>query len=390
MASYVYTTVSLATLLVQETKAAIYRTGIGIATAIGLPVSSWQPGDPTRAQFHLQSEVLAALEGLVTGFIGSGFLDYSDEDWLKICAHQGFNVRVPAATRATTNVVLTNTGVRNFGELEPGDVTVKNSLTGMTYTSTSGGPLGPGPGTTLTVSVGADELGSDGSAGAGEIDEIVTGLLGVTCTNPIAATGADEQNKSTTIQQCRDKLGSLSPNGPKEGYSYVARNPELSGTTSVTDVRAYGDSDTGDVTVYLRSASGGVTEPDRVLVAAGIARWATPLCITVAVLSATPVTVAITYELWVYKSCGKTATEVAAAVQTALENMLATRPIGGDVIAPSTGKLYKSMIESTIRGVFPQAFRVSVTTPTGDTSLTSGQVAALGTVTPTINLVVDP
>ncbi len=383
-------TTSLATLLVEETKAVIYTYALNIASAVGLPVTSWRAGDPTRSLFHLESETLARLEKVVVGYIGSGFLDYATGTWLKIKAEQDFNVTVPEATAATTDVVLTNTGGGLY-TIEAGDLTLKNSTSGKTYHNTSGGTLAAGPGTTLTISVEADEAGSDGSAAAGEIDELVTSLLGVTCTNATAAVGIDEQDDDTTRQQCRDKLGSLSPNGPKEAYSYVARNAELTGTNAVTRVRVYPDSDSGDVTIYLAGPGGAVVEDDRALVEEAIATWATPLTITPAVLSASALVIAITYELWIYASVNKTADEIEEEIEAALESMFAVRPIGGDIVPPATtGKLYKSMIESTIRSVFSEAFRVSVTLPAGDTSMTNAQVATLGTVTATINLVTDP
>lgn len=384
-------TVSLATLLVQETKAAIYSVALSVAQAVGLPVTSWEPGDPTRSFYHLQSEILATLEEVVVGFISSGFLDYATGDWLKLLAKQVFNVDVPDAVAASTTVLLTNTGGGNYPDLEPGDITFKSSTSGKTFRNTTGGALTSGPGTTLSVTVVADEPGAASSAGAGEIDTIITGPLGATCSNALAAIGIDEQSAFTTVQQCRDKLGSFSPNGPKEAYSYVARNSALTGTTAVTRVRPYPESDTGDVTIYLAGPSGGVAEPDRALVETAILMWATPLCITPTVLAASSVTIAISYELWVYKSCNKTAAEVQADVLAALEDMISARPIGGDLIPPAdSGAIFLSMIESTIRAVFPQCFRVNVTLPATDTFIGNGQVATLGVVTGTVNLVVDP
>ncbi len=386
------TTLSLASLIVEETKEAIYTRALSIANAIGLPVTSWLEGDPTRSTIHVEAEELSALESLVAGFIRSGFLDFAKGMWLKILAKQVFNVDVPEATFATCDVLMTNNGGGLYPDIAAGDLTFKNTTTGKTYHNTTGGTLASGPATTLTVTVVADEAGSDSSAGAGEIDNMVTQLLGVTCANALAGVGIDEQDESTTIAQCRDKLGALSPNGPREAYSFVARSPELSGTNAVTRVRVYSDSSTGDVTVYLAGPGGGVAEADRVLVETAIARYATPLCITATTLAASDVAVPVTYELWVYKRCNKTAAEVEADVEDALEQMFATRAIGGDIIAPATtGKLYQSMIESTIRSVFAtDAFRVSVSLPATDTTLTNGQVATLGTVTATINLVVDP
>lgn len=383
-------TLSLASLLLQQTKQEIYDYALGIATALGLPVSTWQAGDPTRSLYHLEAEILSSLEEVVVGYIKSGFLDYATGTWLKVLAEQVFGVTVDDATYATTTVTLTNGGGGLY-VIEPGDLTLKNSTTGVTYHNTTRGTLAPGPRTTLDITVVADVAGSDGSAGATEIDAMVTTLLGVTCSNATAAVGVDEQDESVTRQQCRDKLDSLSPSGAKGAYAYVARNSDLTGTNGITRVRVYDSSTTGDVTVYLAGPSGAVSSADRTLVEDAILEWATPLCITPTVTSASNVTVAVTYELWVYKSVNKTAAEIEAAVETALEDMFASRSIGGDIVAPATtGKLYLSLIESTIRSVYPQAFRVSVSAPAGDTSLANNEVAVLGTVTPTIHIEVDP
>ncbi len=381
-------TTSLATLLIQQTKDAIYTRALAIANAIGLPVSSWQAGDPTRSLYWIEAELLSSLEDLVTGFISSGFLDYAHEDWLKICAKQTFNVDVPGATFATTDVLLTNAGGGVY-DFDPGDLTVKSTISGKTFRNTTGGHLGAL--STLSVTVLADEAGSASSAAIGEIDDLVTGLLKVTCSNAVAAVGVDEQDESVTVAQCRDKLGALSPDGPKEAYGYVARNAALSGTSAVTRVRMYSDSDTGDVTGYFAGSGGGITGTDLTLVNAAIAKYATPLCVTFTGLSAANVAVPVTYAVWIYKSCNATEAEVKATILKALEQMLATREIGGDIIPPATtGSLYASMIESTIRATYPQIFRVTVTTPAGDTPLTNDQVATLGTVSPAVNFVVNP
>ncbi len=382
------TPMSLASLLVRQTTAQILEAGLSIARSVGLPVSSWQAGDPSRTLLMYEAEFLSTLEGNVLGYIASGFLDFSSGFWLKILAEQVYGVVVPSATFATTDVVLTNVGDEVF-LFEPGDVVLRSSLSGKTYRSTTGGTLGAGG--TLTISVEAEESGSVASAGAGEIDELVTGYSNVTCTNPLAAIGVDEQSEATTRQQCRDKLDSLSPNGPKGAYSYVARSQTLTGTSTITRVRVYSDSDTGNVTVYLAGPTGAVSGPDRLLVEAAILKWATPLCITPIVLSAANVSLPITYQIWLYASANRTSAQVQADVSLALQAMFAARPIGGDIVSPAiTGAVYKSLIESTIRAVYPQAFRVIVSAPAGDTPLTNGQVAALGLVTPTVTFEVDP
>lgn len=384
---------TLANLLIKETKAALYQKALDVAVTVGLPVTSWQPGDPTRSQYHYLSEVLSTLELVVAEYIAAGFLDYATGSWLTILAKQVYNVDRTEATFASTTVVLTNGGGGLY-VLAAGDVTFKNTSTQKTYRNTTGGTLASGPGTTLTVTVVADESGSASSAAALAIDDLVTTLLGVTCSNATAATGLDEETDASLRQRCRDKLGSLSPNGPKDAYNYVAKNSTLTGTTGITRTRSVGNTTTGVTTLYLAGPSGAVSAGDRTLVETAIAKWATPLTITPTVVSATnepPAGLAITYEIWLYTSVGKTTAQVTDAILAALAAMFLLQPIGGNVVS-GVGAIHKSLIESTIRGVFPlHCFRVIVTVPSGDTTLTIGQVAALGTITVTaVNFITDP
>ena len=385
-------TVSLTALLVRVTKAAVYDFALGVATSLGLPVSSWQAGDPTRAQFHVESELHSGpLQDLIVGYIGSGFLDYATGDWLVILAQQFFGVTVPGATYATTGVTITNPGGAFYPDRVAGDLTFRNTATGKTYTSTTGGTLASGPGTTLTVTVRADEPGSDSSAGVGEIDDMVTSLGSSTCSNAAAAVGSDRVSEATIKAMCRARRGRATPNGPKDAYTDVALDADLTLTSNITDARSYGNSTNGQVLLYLRGPSGAVVEADRALVETAILKNATPLCITPTVASVANVTVPVTYSMSLYKRSNETAATAAAKVETALEALFAERPIGGDIVAPATtGKLYASMLVARILGTFPDAFNVIVTAPAADVALTNAQVAALGTVTPTITIVADP
>ena len=384
-------TISLASLILEETRAAIYNYALGIATSIGLPVTSWQVGDPTRSLYHVLSAKLEALEANVAGYIRSGFLDHSEDVWLKVNAEQTYGVIVPEPTYAETTVTLTNSSTTNEYIIDAGDLTFASSITGKTYRNTTGGTLALGPATTLAVTVVADEAGSGSSAGAAEITRLVTALDGVTCTNATAAVGIDEQDASVTKQQCRDMQDATSPDGARGAYAYFARNPDYGGTAAITRVRTYGDSTTGVVTIYFAGPSGGSSAADVALAQLAIVTWCLLFCIILVAAAASNVTIAVTYELWLYKSCNKTVAEVRTTVSTALGVLFSARPIGGDVVSPATtGKIYQSDILATIVKAIPEGFRASVTVPSGDTALTNGQVAVLGTVTGTIHLEDDP
>jgi hypothetical protein len=105
------------------------------------------------------------------------------------------------------------------------------------------------------------------------------------------------------------------------------------------------------------------------------------------VSSATAVSVPVTYQIWIYDSCGETSAAIQTAVAAALAELCAALPIGGDVKSGSDGKLYPARSEGVIRGVYPDhVIDVSVTSPAGDTTLTESQVAVIGAVTPTVTI----
>jgi len=385
---------TLASLVIRQTKEAIIQVGLNVAATLGLSTTTWSDGDPTLSLYSYLGEVLDPLEEMVVNWISSGFLDYAaaraDEDdaaydWLVLAAKQLYNYDAAEASYATSTVTLTNGG----GGLYPiaiGDLTVKNTTTGKTYHNTEAVTLAIGPGTTVDVDVIADEPGTDSAASVDDIDAMVTSYIGVTVTASTVASATDAETPASIVAGCRNKLALMSPNGAADAYVYVATHEEFTGTPNVTRAQTIADSDTGDVTVYLAGPSGTVLEADRALVEAAILANCTPLCITPTVVSATAVPIAITYTLYVYQSIAKTTAEVAADVQTALEAMIAVRPIGGD-----GGKVYTTLVDSAIMSAAPgHAYRVVRTLPAADVTLTAGQVATLGTVIWTVTPVADP
>jgi hypothetical protein len=55
-------TISVLSLFTAETAAKILSSGLEIAQVLGLPVSTWRNGDPTKSLYHYLAEVLAARE----------------------------------------------------------------------------------------------------------------------------------------------------------------------------------------------------------------------------------------------------------------------------------------------------------------------------------------
>ncbi len=383
--------VKLSDLLSVETAATIYQRGLDIATAVGLTVTSWVGGDPTRSYYYHVAESLAYLEPRILSFIAAGFLDFAGatepaSTWLVLLADQvyGYTAREATYASASACVTLTNGGGGQY-PLPAGRLRVKNSSTGATYHNTSDGILLSGVGQTATFDMVADVAGSDSSSGVGEIDELVTTLPLVTCANTVALIGEDAESAASIVAGCRAKLGAMSANGPADAYVSVATNAAKTGTTGITKAVVVDDSDTGDVIVYLAGPSGAVSGADVTAADSAIDTWALPVCITPTVASASGVTQAITYSKKLRAGVGKTVGEIEADDQAALEALFAKHPIGGD----TGGIMAHSLIESTLQQAHAAyCYDVTVSTPAADVAVTASQVAVLGAVTPTIT--VDP
>ena len=384
---------TVAELVTVSTKERIYDESIALAETLGLPVTTWHAGDETRSQYWAIAEHLETFDNIVAGYAASAFLDLVAAnpdwyDWLVLRAEQEYGYTAGTATAASCTVRLTNGGGGYF-EIQAGDITIKSTTSDKTYHNVDGGTLaswsGTLPYTYLDLIFEADETGSASSAAAGEIDSMVTTLNLVTCENTTAATGTDAESAASIVLGCRAKLAALSAEGPPGIYDFVACNPALSLAPAVTRSRSYGDSVTGDVTQYLAGPSGAVGAPAVVLVTAAVARWATPLCVTPTIASASNLTIPVTYELWLYDSVGMTSDEVIAAVAAAMAAFFLARPIGGDIKASvGTGKVFLAGIRGVFKATFGAHFvDVAVTLPASDTAVTAAQVPVLGTVTPT-------
>ena len=277
-----------------QSLATILNRGLDIAAGLGLPVTTWRVGDPTRTLYYYQAEVLAAREEMTAEFIRSATLSTAQGDWLKVVARELYGVEPVEASYVVTTVTLTNAG-GGYYNLDPGDFTVSSSTSGKTFRNTSSGAFA-GPGV-IVFDVIADEAGSDSNVLVNEIDTLVTVLNGVTVTASAAAVATDAQSDESIREQCRATLGALSPNGAADAYEYVARNSALTGTTEVTRAKAVEAAGLGQVTVVLAGATGDVSPAAVAFVQDAIIKWATPLTVTSWAESALeqPVNVTITY-----------------------------------------------------------------------------------------------
>jgi phage-related baseplate assembly protein len=368
----------------EEVEAAIYAA----LAARGVSTTGWKPGAVVRAIITGVSVVVASASRLQAAIARGGFLELADGEWLTIVARYVYDVERDQGSFATGSVTLTNAGGGIFAG-DPGDLVVR-STEGKLYRSTESFSLAPT--STTTVTVRAVELGADSTAAPSTLTALETPLLGVSVTNPTALVGTDEETDEQLRLRCRERTGILSPNGPRDAYTFVARSTRRADGTSigVTRVLAVPDG-TGTIDVYVARADGTVTgtasDPatDLGAIADAIHRQAEPLGVTPVVQSATALPIAVTYTLWVRDTSGLTTEQIVNRVQARLINFMASQPIGGEVITAPNGFVFLDAIETVIGATMePWLVDVQVTLPTANVSVGASQAPVLGAVVPTI------
>lgn len=364
---------------VDEAKTAIYDA----LAAKGVRTTSWKPGAVVRTIVACVAIVLAAFSRLQAMIAEGGFLETAEGVWLDQVAYYVYGVTRSPGSFASGTLTFDNAGGGVYsGGI--GDLVVRSSTTDKTYRNTEPFTIGA-LATGVEIAFSAVELGSDSTAPAGTIDELVTTLSGVTVTNAAALVGTDEESDVDLRTRCAAKLGVLSPRGAADAYEYVARSAVAADGTpiGVTRVRTIPDG-VGGVDVYVATASGGVTgtdtDPDTDLGAVAAAIWEScePLAVEATVQSASALTIAVTYELWVRGRDGARAVDIEPLVADALAEYLSQVPIGGD-----GGYVRQSAIEAVIGSVRDDVTRVVVTVPSGDLALLLANAPVLGTVTAT-------
>lgn len=367
-------TLSIWALITTEGATKLFDRALDVMRAVGLDVDSWRDGDPTLATAQYQAEVLAERDAVDVELVKAGFLSLAEGDWLTIVAREMYGVERIAATPATPTVTITNSGGGHF-VLVAGDLVAKSSVSGKTYTSTSGGTLSAGA--TVTFDLACDEDGSDGSVAVDDIDSIVAPtLLGCAIDSSTASVGVDGQGDASLREQCESTLGALSPNGPADAYEYVSRNPDLTGVTDITRARSIGDNANLDVTIYVAGTAGAVAGASVTAAQDAIEEWATPLCVTPTVVNATGVATPLTVTIE-----GDPAPGYEDAIESAYAAYLSVFPI-----SDGTEFLARSSLTALVHATDDGITRVTIDTPATDPTFAVGEVPIAGAVSVTLEV----
>jgi hypothetical protein len=397
-------TPTLADLFARSTIEEIFDLGIATARKLLVPVDTWQTGDPTRAQFQFMAEYLDSFEVVAQNYVASAFLGLvrplaeqvpGAYPWLVRLAWEQYGYTADEATFASVQMKLTNSqgALYTEADLAAGNVLYQNAVNGATYTATTGPedvdgnpvplrPVSAAPENVVYQWIAADEAGSNSSADAGEI-ELLTALPGVDATNETAAQALDAESPASIEQGSRERLGPMSPSGPKDAYNSVAKDVELTGAPGVTKARTFTDSTTGVVTLLLAGPSGAVSSEDVDLVEAAVVQWATPGCITPDVSSAINKVVNVAGEIWLYDDIGRNSDEVAQESELGLREFFLERPISGDIIeGDPNGFVFQEGVKKAIKERFDGYFlNLVLSAPASDVAVTQSEVPVFGALT---------
>jgi hypothetical protein len=379
-----------------EVETVIYNT----FSALGASTSSWKPGAVVRTLISAVSVVASGCTVIISEVAKGAYLDTAEDEFLRVKAEYDYGIDPALISEEVygigyVDVVNSGGGVYSW---DAGDVFCSNSTTNKSYKTVAAVSIGALE-TVTDIQIQAVEAGSGSNAYAGEIDTLYPAASGVTVSNPDSFVVSDPLSAPQIRQLCRDKLSSLSPNGPPDAYRYFATLTTLAGVSvGVTRVRTKRTSLA--LKVYVATAAGGVSgdqyDPETPLGAVRdqLVRNCVPIGVDINVLSAGQQTVNITYTAWLYSDSPLTDAEFKLAVLNNLGTLFSDSPIGGYLAdgVGSGGYLFADAITDAIRN---SAITDSVRNTTdclrairdaghADISITEGYVPVLGTVTGTV------
>jgi phage-related baseplate assembly protein len=369
-----------------EVQASIYE----VLTALGVNTTAWKAGGVVRTMIVATSAIFAAYSQLMANIARSGFLATASLEWLTLVAWYVYGIERRAATYASGVVVLENGGGGIYS-VDPSDLIVRNADTGHTYRNIEAFTINPGD--TIEVGIVATEPGTASNADALDITDMVSTLLGVTCSNPVGLFATDTESDTELRQRCTEMLGALSPMGPWDAYFVALRNAtrEADGSNlGVTRVNIEVDG-YGHVDCYAATKTGALPAEDLPTAQLAVEQYAEPLAVTARVYSAVPLVVNITYSVWMYNTTGATEQEIKDAITASLTTFIQAQPVGGNVIDDATtGYIYLDRVRGAIAATYPEIFHVVITSPLTDIVMSVQQVATVGVMTAALIKQVPP
>lgn len=320
------------------------------AIAVGLKVTAWAKGSPTRAVYWGVSKALHGLSQQIGVIADQGSRKTAKGAALKVHASEVYGITVPEATFATTTLLISNPNGGEYPYSPNNPLILTSSVTKKIYVSQGTGVI-LGLTNNQPLPVQAQEAGSASTALPGQINQWVSSVDGLTILQPNPAIGQDAPSDTDVDAACGARVGfvptasTIGAGGAPGAYESVARTgpdggggvPRPDGSRiAVTRVRVISDG-AGGVQVVVADQDGPITTSDLALVDAAIKAYSTPSGTGgSAAVNAITAPILVGYIAYVPATSSATDAECEAAGTAAIVSHFATRRIGGYELAPGT------------------------------------------------------
>jgi hypothetical protein len=248
------TIITLAELVTTSTVDDVLALELSVATQLNLPVTSWQPLDPSRTILQVNANLVSQESAVVAGIAQGGFASYAaimpagitDSNdgagymtaWMDLVSTQVYNTSRVEPSAASGGIPVQN--ITATGQTyAAGQLHFQHPTSGATYTNTSAGTIAPAasPPTPVqsTILVTADPafVGPIGTLSTGQTAILLTPFPGVTpVAQPVGGglVGSPIETNAHLLARCEAKLGALSPNGAASAYQYIAESLPVFGS----------------------------------------------------------------------------------------------------------------------------------------------------------------
>jgi len=266
---------------------------LSIASQLGLPITSWQPLDPSRTIFQINANLTSIESGTIAQIAQGGYLSYAAlipagtslandgagfaTGWMDLRGLDAYNEpRIQASAAAGAIPLINTTAVTQT--YTAGQLRFQHPTSGATYTNTAAGTIPPG---TSLILVAADPafVGPIGTLSPGQTAIMLTPFPGVSPTAQVGGlVGSAIETNAHYLARCQAKIGTFSAMGVASAFEFVAQSIPVFGTTlsdgtfftaptpthpygviaPVTRVNAFVLIGSGIVNIYAADASGGL------------------------------------------------------------------------------------------------------------------------------------
>lgn len=318
---------------------------------LGVPANLWKQGGVASTILTVVATTYANFSSTVVAALSAGFLPTASGAWLVLLAYYVYGITAIVATSASGSLTLVNPGGGIY-TFATGTAFFGNAATLAQYTNAAPFTLGAATttATVLSIPIQCTTLGSQGNADPGDITVMLTPMGPVTCSNPSALAGQDQEPDDALRTRCTNALAARSVRGPRNAYKWAitsAVNATTGQNVNINRVSLPTPAGNGTLNVYCASPSGPPSAGDLAAAQASVEANVRPEGIVANVLACSVVPYSCALTVWVANVAGLNVAALQTAIGNALTLFFAAYPIGGLANDAGTG-LFGSAVESVI------------------------------------------